>query len=170
MILDRLVYRSTAHEVTGPEFQRILIASARNNRRRDITGALTQCDDKFVQVLEGPSDRLDRLLETLTTDRRHSDIKVIGRWPISRRLFCGWAMISAPAAGACSGMGDWLKRSEDGLALVSVMFDMASDPRSLVQSRPLTESASRIFCKSCPGSSACRRRLALPSQAHPDAA
>lgn len=168
MTLQRLVYRSTALDVTGSEFRRIVAVSERSNRKQAITGALTLCDGHFIQVLEGPADRLDHLLERLGGDPRHSDLRVLGRWSISSRLFCGWAMAGAPAIGACTGVTDWLKHNEDGLAMVSVMFEMANAQPNLTQSKTLTEPAAHIFCTSCGEAESCSRKPVLRARVGSD--
>lgn len=92
--LTRLVYRShscISHDDT-PALDAIFKVSVRNNARDRITGALALPDGKFVQTIEGETQVLDALMERLHADPRHEDLTVLGRWPISARLFGGWAM------------------------------------------------------------------------------
>ena len=49
-------------------------------------------DGRFVQAIEGSLKALDALMVTLSLDVRHSDIVILGDWPITARLFPGWAM------------------------------------------------------------------------------
>lgn len=92
--LTRLVYRSHScipHDDT-PALDAIFRVSLRNNARDRITGALALPDGKFVQTIEGESRSLEALMDRLYADPRHEDVIVLGRWPISARLFSGWAM------------------------------------------------------------------------------
>ena len=92
--LRRLVYRSHSNISHGdsPALRDIYDTSYRNNQRDQITGALALPDGKFVQALEGSTPVLDALMARLADDKRHSDIVVLGDWPITARLFQGWAM------------------------------------------------------------------------------
>ena len=92
--LCRLVYRSESLIDHGefPALDAIFRDSLRNNRRDKITGALALPDGKFVQVIEGRRRDLDALMVRLQADVRHTNIAVLGNWPIAARLFPGWAM------------------------------------------------------------------------------
>ncbi len=46
----------------------------------------------FIQVLEGASRDLDRLLEVIKQDYRHTNVTVIHDQPIERRRYPGWSM------------------------------------------------------------------------------
>lgn len=92
--LIRLVYRSEScisHDDV-PALDAIFRVSVRNNSRDRITGALALPDGKFVQTIEGEPRVVEALLERLRSDSRHTNLAVLGTWPISARLFGGWAM------------------------------------------------------------------------------
>ena len=92
--LCRLVYRSEScvpHDDTRA-LDAIFKASVRNNKRDRITGALALPDGKFVQVIEGRKGELDALMLRIVADDRHTDVTVLGQWPIQDRLFAEWAM------------------------------------------------------------------------------
>lgn len=92
--LHRLVYRSDSNisHDDRPALRAIFETSLLNNRRDKITGALALPDGKFVQVLEGGRGAVSALMERLAADSRHSGITILGEWPITARLFTGWAM------------------------------------------------------------------------------
>ena len=92
--LRRVVYRShscIAHDDVV-ELDKIFRVSLRNNKRDQLTGGLALPDGKFVQVIEGPAPRVDDLISRLRSDVRHTNISPLGDWPVSARLFTGWAM------------------------------------------------------------------------------
>lgn len=95
--LERILYRSEATGSTGSlmNMATILAESQRNNDRDGLTGALAAHENQYVQVLEGPSDQLDRLLRRLEGDPRHRDLTVLDRSPVERRSFDGWTMAHA---------------------------------------------------------------------------
>ena len=92
--LCRLVYRSESRidHNDAVALDGIFRASLRNNIRDRITGALALPDGKFVQVIEGARLDLVALMVRIRADDRHFDVRVLGEWPITARLFPGWAM------------------------------------------------------------------------------
>lgn len=97
MRLERLVYCSQATVPTDAllVIAEILAVSQRNNDRDGLTGALAINDGWFLQVIEGPTETLDRLLRRLEADPRHKAIEILQREPITDRLFDSWSMASA---------------------------------------------------------------------------
>ena len=103
--IQRLVYESAATATTGSlvNLAAILAQSQRNNDRDDLTGALASHRERYFQVVEGPEQALDALMNRLWTDPRHRDIKMLGRAPAPARLFSRWSMASVlvtPGLGA----------------------------------------------------------------------
>lgn len=82
-IEDRLV----AKEIDG-----IVQASVCNNQRYGVTGALLFSGCHFMQVLEGPEERLLVLMRKIAEDRRHSDMIVIAHYEIAERRYPEWSM------------------------------------------------------------------------------
>jgi hypothetical protein len=72
----------------------ILEQARRNNARDDVTGALAFGKGKFIQILEGPSDKLDDLLQRLDGDPRHENLRILVRREAGARDFAGWNMVS----------------------------------------------------------------------------
>lgn len=95
MRTEQLVYISRANApIESPmDVADILEVSSRNNPTLQVTGVLAYCDDRFIQLLEGPSTSLDTLLERLAADDRHSDLEVLDRTPVTERAFADWAML-----------------------------------------------------------------------------
>ncbi len=95
--LERLIYSSTATGSTGSllNMAAILAESQRNNARDGLTGALAAHGEIYIQVIEGAPPTLDRLLKRLGGDNRHRDIVVLGRSPVTGRLFDDWTMAHA---------------------------------------------------------------------------
>lgn len=95
MSLDQLVYvsRSNIDLATPLAVADILDVSSRNNGEYRITGALTYSGEHFIQLLEGPPEALDWLLDRLLHDPRHRDLDVLGRVAIRERAFPEWSMV-----------------------------------------------------------------------------
>lgn len=93
-----LVYRSEA-VVRLPQnaLADICLQSARNNRRRGITGFLVEFDGVFLQVLEGEPYEVDSLYARITADHRHRNIELLLHETSSGQPTFGfWAMNFGP--------------------------------------------------------------------------
>ncbi len=95
--LERLIYNSQATQdfPSLGSISAILSVSDQNNRRDNVTGALVLADGGFLQVLEGSHTDVERTLERLLNDPRHTDLKILNRQPIDHRDFKDWGMIGA---------------------------------------------------------------------------
>ncbi len=102
--LVQLVYfsRSNIRLTVGssfiqPEISHILGISRRNNRARQIVGALYFGNDFFFQCIEGEEKNILALYEVLKTDPRHVDLRIVSIKPITQRSFGEWEMKYVPA-------------------------------------------------------------------------
>lgn len=95
--LQRLIYRSRPQTTRlRRDLDSILSVAVWANARHRITGVLGYSDHAYVQCLEGPPEHLDRLLDCLLRDTRHTDLKVLERRSVATRLFPGWSLAKAP--------------------------------------------------------------------------
>jgi hypothetical protein len=93
--VEQLIYVSTSRSpvrVPDAELQAILEASRRNNGRDGLTGLLIIGGRRFLQVLEGPTDRLTGTYERIAADPRHFALVRLARYSIAERSFPGWDM------------------------------------------------------------------------------
>ena len=107
-----LIYNSAAtHAFTDAELESLLQKARNNNAARDITGMLLYLDGCFFQVLEGPQDKVDALVETIRQDQGHARMSVIIREPIAHRAFSEWTMgftrLSLDDARSIDGLNDF---------------------------------------------------------------
>lgn len=89
-MLVRAIYVSDAVGMAGAtalSLAEILGASARNNRRNALTGALLFYDSAFLQLIEGARADVDRLMSRLLEDRRHQNLRLLGHAPVVARRF-----------------------------------------------------------------------------------
>ena len=70
----------------------ILQTSRRNNSRDDITGCLLFSGRYFAQVLEGRAEITSRKLETIRSDPRHVDFKLLLERRVDVRTYDQWSM------------------------------------------------------------------------------
>ena len=103
--LHRITYCSQSR-LTGTrsfmdaELRRILARSRANNGAADIGGALLFSDDCFAQVLEGPSEAVERAFERIQRDERHGNVVALHSQAVEHRYFPTWSMAYAGVAGA----------------------------------------------------------------------
>jgi len=91
--LERLVYTSRACESMSTLMLFNLLNQARSkNARLQITGHLLYADGLFTQCLEGPTQSIDSLWQSIQADSRHDAISLLIRVPIEARRFKEWTM------------------------------------------------------------------------------
>lgn len=66
------------------------------NTRDGITGALICRHDVFLQLLEGPADKVQAACARIGRDDRHVGMKILVSTPITTRTFADWAMLHDP--------------------------------------------------------------------------
>jgi Sensors of blue-light using FAD len=91
----RLMYRSRDRIPAAQrkqELGRLFTEARRNNKDRQITGALLVLGDWFVQVLEGDEDAVRGLYARIERDVRHERVTLLETEPAGGRVFARWAM------------------------------------------------------------------------------
>lgn len=78
--------------VTPTDVHRIVGSSQVRNRRRQVTGLLAYSGQHFAQVVEGSATDVDGLLDSISTDPRHQQMKVLQRLEGVPRRFGNWSM------------------------------------------------------------------------------
>ena len=71
---------------------KILEAAYHRNLADQITGYLVRTPNKYYQYLEGPSAKLDALVQDIKSDPRHSDFELLQDGVLAQRRFSSWAM------------------------------------------------------------------------------
>ena len=94
-----VLYTSTARSPFGDdELAELLTRSRASNERNELTGMLLYRGGRFVQVLEGPAERVRDLLAVIAADDRHTAMRVLIEQPIAQREFAEWTMGYQPIA------------------------------------------------------------------------
>jgi len=89
----QISYISSATAPMSTEDLLVLLRQCReNNAGRGVTGMLLYANGTFLQVLEGPDQVIDDLVEIIKKDSRHTNIKMLYRKPIERRQYSDWSM------------------------------------------------------------------------------
>ncbi|MBA4752717.1 MAG: BLUF domain-containing protein [Sphingopyxis sp.] len=92
-----VTYVSVADPLIGDQdIAAILVTARRNNARDELTGALVYNGHNFLQLLEGPDEKVDACLAAIRADARHSGMTEVRRRSVERRDFGEWAMLYDP--------------------------------------------------------------------------
>jgi hypothetical protein len=97
MPMIQLIYASRPFGFDEGTLAGILMDARRCNERDGITGALICRGDLFLQLLEGPQDKVEAAYQRIAKDHRHLEIKLLSQRTVSERLFPAWAMRDDPA-------------------------------------------------------------------------
>jgi len=74
------------------ELAKIVETSRTLNKKRHITGALFLDQTHFFQAIEGPSDAIRTLFESIRADPRHENVSILLDEPTDQRRFSDWSM------------------------------------------------------------------------------
>lgn len=95
-----------SHSLIGREnadqkVEEIVKKSVESNAKSGVTGALIHTGINFCQLLEGPKDNVQKLMESISKDTRHKDIWMVHQESLTERRFANWSM-------AYSGRSDYV--------------------------------------------------------------
>ena len=113
--LTQVVYvsRRTA-ELSDQKVAEIVRTSAERNLGRGVTGVLLACGPHFMQLLEGDGRVVDGLFERIAADPRHTDVRLLLRKAVARRLYPEWGMKAfAPGEEAVLDRGRLARMIDD---------------------------------------------------------
>ena len=97
MVLSRLIYCSQPFGYDQPMLNGILADARTYNPKNNITGALICREDIFLQLLEGPEEKILLTYDRILNDDRHLNIELLVQEPCDDRLFPTWSMKDDPA-------------------------------------------------------------------------
>lgn len=81
------------HDFSDGDLRELMKQARKKNSELGLTGLLLFDKPIFFQVLEGPSESIDRMCATLEIDERHKDMEVIyTNNDLREREFARWSM------------------------------------------------------------------------------
>ena len=98
MSLYRIIYSSRPFGYDSSMLNGILMQARVANERDDITGALICREDIFLQLLEGPEDKVRDTVARIKRDDRHIEVRMHVEKHVQERMFGQWAMLHDPVA------------------------------------------------------------------------
>lgn len=97
MDLTQIIYSSRPFGYDDTSLHGILMEARSHNPKHDITGALICRRDVFLQLLEGPEDKVAATLGRIRKDDRHVELTLRYSAKPAGRMFGEWAMLHDPA-------------------------------------------------------------------------
>lgn len=98
--LLQLTFVSRAPRSLGAvDLAAIRASSQRHNDRLGLTGLMIYREGRFFAALEGLERALLRRMETIITDPRHFDLRILSERRIPARRFENWSFAVLPSAG-----------------------------------------------------------------------
>ena len=95
--MNRLIYCSRPFGFDTSVLNGLLIDSRENNQKNNITGSLICRADIYLQMLEGPEEKVLKTFDKIKKDDRHLEVEVLLiERDIEDRLFPYWAMKDDP--------------------------------------------------------------------------
>ncbi|MFC4096412.1 BLUF domain-containing protein [Euzebyella saccharophila] len=103
-----LIYSSKAiHGLKVADIDEILKTARASNSENGITGCLIHYSDKFMQLLEGPEDKVRALFANIQSDVRHDKVILLSEDTITERSFSECVMAYFRFDGDRSGIPEF---------------------------------------------------------------
>ena len=93
--MKSLLYASVstlAASDANAEIERIVAVSQTRNAQLGITGTLIFNRSRFAQILEGPDESVDAVMDLIVQDHRHERVTVVDVIATARRMFDAWSL------------------------------------------------------------------------------
>lgn len=93
MPLKFVSYMSSQSRIMSKKsIEEFLFQIREKNKHLTITGILLLIQGKFVQYIEGPAEEIDKVYESISKDRRHTDMILLDSGDLEQRQFNDWSM------------------------------------------------------------------------------
>ena len=125
MIIQSVYTSAAVQPMPKSKLYKILVDSRVSNKLADVTGLLVYVDGTFLQVLEGEQEVVSALLEKISKDPRHTDVKVVYKTGVERRTFNAWQM--AYVSPSPKELATWAGLS-DTTTIDSTLKTLESEP------------------------------------------
>ena len=123
----QMIYSSQATAAMSiADLEAILVDARTGNERRKVTGVLVYVDGVFLQILEGDEQVLRSLMRSITSDSRHTGVKVFHEAEVDSPTFTSWRM--AYLSATPQQMAVWAGLEGTATSIDSVLEDIYREP------------------------------------------
>ncbi len=93
MNLYFLIYRGTPTvNLSDEEIEALLVKARRENQAHEVTGMLLCFPKMYIQLIEGPEEKIRQLYKNIQNDKRHNNVHILKEGYEEKRFFPKWAM------------------------------------------------------------------------------
>lgn len=136
--VSAVVYQSRAVNPLSPsDLLQLTLAAQARNRHEALTGVMLYDNQTFFQWLEGPRDSVDRVMQSIYRDRRHTSIEVLSTQTVPARTFPEWDMGLAVTGANLGSLPDQFAEVPPDLVEDLRRYPQAA-PSLLAKLNPLT--------------------------------
>ena len=100
MILQAIYISAAAQAFSQEELAELLEKSRKSNAAKSISGMLVYHQGSFLQILEGPEQGVESLLETIASDPRHKEMQILFKDLVEEAEYEEWSMGYIDPSGA----------------------------------------------------------------------
>jgi hypothetical protein len=119
MSVLQVIYASAAAQrLSEGELAEILSVARAKNTELDISGMLTYHEGSFLQVLEGPEDKVEALLCVIEKDPRHNRMQLLLKDTVDQKEFGDWSMAFVDTTGGADTMDGFVAYERDFSAAI----------------------------------------------------
>ncbi|SDG70932.1 Sensors of blue-light using FAD [Psychroflexus sediminis] len=83
---------SQSRIMSQESIEEFLFQVREKNKHLAITGILLLIQGKFVQYIEGPAEEIDKVYQSISKDKRHTDMILLDSGDLNERQFKNWSM------------------------------------------------------------------------------
>lgn len=83
---------SQSRIMSKKSIEEFLFQVREKNKQLAITGILLLIQGKFVQYIEGPAEEIDKVYNSISKDKRHTDMILLDSGDLNERQFNDWSM------------------------------------------------------------------------------
>jgi len=83
---------SQSRTMSKKSIEDFLFQVREKNKHLAITGILLLIQGKFVQYIEGPAEEIDKVYDSISKDKRHTEMILLDSGPLEKRQFTDWSM------------------------------------------------------------------------------
>lgn len=83
---------SQSRTMSKKSIEDFLFQVREKNKHLAITGILLLIQGKFVQYIEGPAEEIDKVYDSISKDKRHTEMILLDSGSLEKRQFTDWSM------------------------------------------------------------------------------
>lgn len=100
MTLQAIYISAATQQFSSEELAELLAKARENNTENGVSGLLVYHQGSFLQILEGPADAVEKTLDIIASDPRHTNIRILFKDQVEAPEYEEWSMGFVDPTGA----------------------------------------------------------------------